>query len=191
MAEKNSPHHFQAQPASIHDTGGSEHDVDSDEHYISKSQAKRDVEALQKLGEKLVQLSRSTLEKFDLDDRLRDEILFAQTIKSHSANRRQMQLIGKLMRHADSESITKQYERYQNQLSEHNAAFHALEHWRDRILSEGDSAINELVAKYPDFERSRLRQLSRNAKKEAEKNKPPKSARQIFQYLKEMIGETS
>jgi len=178
MAENNSPHHSQSE------TG-----ADNDEHYISKSQAKRDVEALQKLGSKLVKLSKSSLDKFELDERLRDAILFAQTIRSHSAHRRQMQLIGKLMRHVDADAILNQYERYQNQIKDNNTQFHGLENWRDRLLSEGDPAINELLNNYPDFDRTRLRQLLRNAKKESENNKPPKSARQLFQYLKEVIPE--
>jgi ribosome-associated protein len=191
MADKNSQHHHQAanqnkKPAKKQMSWHSD-DSDTDEHYISKSQAKRDVEALQDLGAKLVELSRNSLEKFELDQRLKDEILVAQSIRSHSAKRRQMQLIGKIMRNVDAEKIQNQYDRYQNQLNETNAKFHQLEHWRDRLLQEGDQATNELVEKYPAFDRSRLRQLLRNAKKESDANKPPKSARQIFQYLKEII----
>ncbi|TPC95485.1 DUF615 domain-containing protein, partial [Escherichia coli] len=37
-----------------------------------------------------------------------------------------------------------------------------------------------------DADRQQLRTLIRNAKKEKEGNKPPKSARQIFQYLREL-----
>lgn len=164
----------------------SEEEID-DEHYISKSQAKRDVEEMQKLGGKLVKLSHKTLQKFNLDERLLDAILLAQTIHSNSAGRRQIQLIGKLMRHADIEAIRLQYESYQNQAVEANAHFHKLETWRDRLLIEGDSAINELLKQYPELDRSRLRQLLRNAKKDSEQNKPPRSARELFQYLKENL----
>lgn len=158
-----------------------------DEHYISKSQAKRDVEEMQKLGGKLVKLSHKTLQKFNLDERLLDAILLAQTIHSNSAGRRQIQLIGKLMRHSDIEAIRLQYESYQNQAVESNAHFHKLESWRDRLLIEGDSAINELLKQCPELDRSRLRQLLRNVKKDSEQHKPPKSARQLFQYLKENL----
>ena len=163
---------------------------DEDEHYISKSQAKRDVEAMQKLGEKLVKLSPNEVDKFDLEERLKDAILFAQTIRSHSAHRRQMQLIGKLMRQTDAENIEAQFERYHNQLTEQTAQFHQIESWRDRLIQEGDSAINEVLSDYPQLERSRLRQLTRNIHKETEQNKPPKSARQLFKYLKENMLES-
>ena len=160
-----------------------------DEHYISKSQAKRDVEALQKLGEKMVNLSKSILESFNLNEKLMDALLLAKNIHSNSAKRRQAQLIGKLMRESDSEKIRMQYERYQNQAIEANAHFHKLENYRDQLLTQGDQAINHLLTQYPDLDRSQLRQLVRNSKKEAELKKPPKSARQVFQYLKEMIPE--
>ena len=159
-----------------------------DEHYISKSQAKRDVEEMQKLGGKLVKLSQKILQKFNLDERLLDAILLAQTIHSNSAGRRQIQLIGKLMRHADIDAIRLQYESYQNQAVEGNAHFHKLESWRDRLLIEGDAAINELLKQYPELDRSRLRQLLRNAKKDSEQHRPPKSARQLFQYLKQNLS---
>ncbi|MCW8929562.1 MAG: DUF615 domain-containing protein [Gammaproteobacteria bacterium] len=162
---------------------------DSDEHYISKTQAKRDVEALQKLGTKLVELSKSSLETFDLDEDLLDAILLAQNIQSHSGHRRQIQLIGKIMRRVDADAIRLKLERFHAPAVEANEHFHKLETWRDKLISEGDSAINEILNEYPDFERSRLRQLLRNIKKETEKKKPPKSARQLFQYIKEIIPE--
>lgn len=162
---------------------------EADEHYISKTQAKREVEALQKLGVKLVELSKSSLESLELDEQLFDAVLLAQNIHSHSGHRRQIQLIGKIMRHVDADAIRSKLERFHAPAVEANDHFHKLENWRDKLLAEGDSAINELISEHPEFERSRLRQLIRNAKKEAEKNKPPKSARQIFQYLKEMISE--
>ncbi len=186
MAKNNSRHSFSPEQSSKHHTDSPE----EDEHYISKSQAKRDVEAMQKLGEKLVKLSPNELDKFDLEERLKDAVLFAQTIRSHSAHRRQMQLIGKLMRQTDTESIQTQYERYHNQLSEQTAQFHQIETLRDRLIKEGDATINELLAEYPQLERSRLRQLLRNIHKETEQNKPPKSARQLFKYLKEVMLES-
>ena len=164
----------------------SEEEID-DEHYISKSQAKRNVEEMQKLGGKLVKLSSKTLQKFNLDERLLDAILLAQTIHSNSAGRRQLQLIGKLMRHSDADAIRFQYESYQHQAVADNAHFHKLETWRDRLLIEGDSAVNELLKQYPELDRSRLRQLLRNAKKESEQNKATKSYRKLFQYNKENV----
>jgi len=163
-------------------------DDKEEEHYTSKSQLKREVEALQDLGVKLTELSAGTLKKFSMNESLLDALLFAQTIKSNGAKRRQMQYIGKLMRKVDAEKIQRQYEQFQHAQSKLITKFHQLEMWRDRLLSEGDAAINALLEEEPQFERTRLRQLVRSAAKEKEKNKPSKSARHLFQYIKDTIS---
>lgn len=162
-------------------------DDKEEQHYISKSQLKREVEALQDLGVRLTKLSADTLKKFAMDEDLLNALLFAQTITSNGARRRQMQYIGKLMRKVDAEKLHRQYDQYQHSRSELNAKFHQLEILRDRLISEGDIAINDLLEEQPQFERLRLRQLVRNAAKEKEKNQPPKSARQLFHYLKDVM----
>ncbi|EGI5004785.1 DUF615 domain-containing protein, partial [Salmonella enterica subsp. enterica serovar Thompson] len=54
------------------------------------------------------------------------------------------------------------------------------------LIVEGDDAVAEVLTLWPHADRQQLRSLIRNAKKEKEGNKPPKSARQIFQYLREL-----
>jgi len=61
-----------------------------------------------------------------------------------------------------------------------------LEQIRDRLIDNGDDALAEVLNLWPDADRQQLRTLIRNAKKEKEGNKPPKSARLIFQYLREL-----
>ena len=72
-----------------------------------------------------------------------------------------------------------------------NQAFHAIEVARDELLQQGDDAIQGLLDQYPDLDRQRLRQLVRQAKKQAEQNKPPKASREIFQYLKSVMPSAS
>mgnify|MGYP001007350934 CR=1 FL=1 len=71
----------------------------------SKSQRKRESHALQALGEQLVELRDDVLLRLPLDEDLVEAIRFARTIRSHEGRRRQLQLVGKLMRHADGEAI--------------------------------------------------------------------------------------
>ena len=71
----------------------------------SKTRRKRDAEAMQALGERLVELKPSRLARVPLDERLREEILTAQRIQARGARRRQLQLIGRLMRSADAAAI--------------------------------------------------------------------------------------
>ena len=71
----------------------------------SKSARKREYIALQKLGEELIALKASDLDRLPLDDNLREAVSEAKQMKAHGALRRQKQYIGKLMRHVDPEPI--------------------------------------------------------------------------------------
>ena len=50
--------------------------------------------------------------------------------------------------------------------------------------------IERLLTEFPSADRQYLRQLIRNAKKEIQGNKPPKSARSLFKYLRELLDES-
>jgi len=150
----------------------------------SKSQRKRDAEALQALGKELVGLSKDRLNTLALPDVLRAEVLEAKRITSHGAIRRQMQLIGKIMRDVDADSIAEQLAEVKGESAAAKANFHALENWRDRLLRDDDAATDWL-ARHPGTDAQQLRQLIRNARKEAADNKPPKSSRALFRMLRD------
>ena len=71
---------------------------------------------------------------------------------------------------------------------QHIAWLHQIERWRDRLL-EDEAALTELLAEHPQADAQRLRTLIRNALKEKELLKPPKSFREIFQILREILPE--
>ncbi len=157
--------------------------------WVTKSEMKRDMTALQDLGEELVELKPAVLEKFPLDDDLRTAIKDAQRFKNE-ARRRQLQFIGKLMRNRDPEPIQAALDKLRNKHAQATIALQKLEVLRDRIVEEGDKAINDALNLYPNADRQRLRTLSRQAAKEKAGNKPPKAYREIFQILKaEMENE--
>ncbi|CCN37955.1 Putative alpha helix protein [Vibrio nigripulchritudo SO65] len=151
--------------------------------WVSKTEMKQDMEALQKLGEELVELKPAVLDKFPLNEDLRDAIADAQRFKNE-ARRRQLQYIGKLMRTEDPEPIQAALDKVRNKHSQATAELHKLEQLRDRVIEDGDSAIADVIELYPTADRQRLRQLARQAKKEKQGNKPPKAFREIFQTLK-------
>lgn len=159
---------------------------DEDE-WISKSQRKREAHALQDLGENLMKLGASDFEKIPLDDDLRAAITTARGMKKYGALKRQLQYIGKLMRKIDAEPIQQAYDAVVNHYRDDVKQFHQLENWRDRLLEEGDQALSALLEQYPNADRQHLRQLIRNAQKEKSTNKPPRSAREMFQYLKTLV----
>ena len=66
--------------------------------------------------------------------------------------------------------------------------FHLVETWRDKLIANPD-AVTEFVAAFPQVDVQQLRTLIRNAKKEQEKNQPPKAFRELFQLIKPAILE--
>lgn len=158
-----------------------------EEELISKSQRKRDATAAQQLGKDILSLSQEAQNSIELPDSLRSALDDARRIKKNSALKRQLQYIGKIMRHIDVEPIQEQYLKLTNHYDQDIKALHHLEKWRDRLLAEGDKALEELLNEAPDADRQHLRQLIRQSAKETKLKKPPKSAREIFKYLKTLF----
>lgn len=153
---------------------------------VSKSQRKRESHALQALGEALVALSTERLAAMPLPEALREAVLEAQRIRQRGAHKRQLQYIGRLMRELDAAPIQAALDDLQQTSQEAVARQHRLERWRDRLLEEGDVALEPLLEEYPDADRQHLRQLVRNAQRERDRSKPPRSARMLFRYLREL-----
>ena len=165
------------------------HDKDSyDEAPVSKSQRKRDAHALQALGESLVQLNKAALQQIPLPDDLHAAITEAQRITQHGALKRQLQYIGKLMRQYEVEPIRLAYEKVTHSYREDVQQHHLLEQWRDRLLAEGDKALEEFLQEFPTVDRQHIRQLVRRAQKESASAKPPKAARELFRYLRQFLS---
>ncbi|WP_261379341.1 ribosome biogenesis factor YjgA [Denitratisoma sp. DHT3] len=159
---------------------------DTDPERPSKSQKKREMNALQDLGEALVALSTDQLKKIDLPDDLRAAVRDAQRFGSHGARRRQMQYIGKLMRAVEPAPIQAALDEINGVSAAANARLHGLERQRQRLL-ENENVIGEIAREYPGTDIQYLRQLRRNALKEQELGKPPRAFREIFQVLKNLV----
>lgn len=164
-------------------------DEREEEAYVSKSQRKRDMQALQELGENLVKLKADQLDKIPLPEQLRQAVLEAQRIKSRSAHKRQLQYIGRLMRELDASPIREAMETLEARSAQANARLHHLERWRERLIAEGDAALSELLDEHPAADRQHLRQLIRSAQREQTQNGPHSHARALFRYLRELLAE--
>ena len=156
--------------------------------WVSKSEIKRDAEALKKLGEKLVDLTKAKLDKIPLEDALLEAVNLAQRLQKE-ARRRQLQYIGKLLRGMDVEPIQAALEKLENKHQQQQAMLHKLELLRDELVAKGADALTDFLTNYPQADRQHLRNLIRTASKEKEQNKPAKAYREIFQYLKEIVLE--
>lgn len=154
---------------------------------VSKSELKRDSHALTALGRELVELPQNKLDKIPLDDNLLDAINLARRIKERGGRKRQIQFIGKLLRKIEADPIIAAMDALKTEHLQENAKHHRLEQWRDKLIEEGDAALGQLLAENPAADRQHLRQLLRNAQREKTQGKPPKSARELFKYLRENL----
>ena len=151
----------------------------------NKTAIKREMLALRELGKQLVALNDAKLSEVPLDERLRDAIVLARRLKK-AALRRQLIYIEKLMRPLEEEEvdgIRRALARIHQPHRDEIERLHRLEAWRDRLIAGDDTLLNEIVARYPTAERQHIRQLARNANREAARNKPQKSSRALFRYL--------
>jgi ribosome-associated protein len=153
---------------------------------ISKTRRKAEADALQAIGVKLVELPKDRLAKLNLPERLLDAVLEAKRITANGATRRQKQYIGSLMRDLEVAPIVDQLQRWEGGHSAEIAYFHQLERWRDRLLNE-EKALSEFMQLHPRADTQQLRTLIRNNQRELSANKAPKSSRELFKLLREIV----
>jgi ribosome-associated protein len=171
-------------------TGFQSNEFEEEYDRPSKSQLKRDMTALQKLGAELIAEPRERVKRVPMPEDVRDAILECQTIKDHEGRRRQLQYVGKKMRTLEDEEVAlirKTIDSWKQPSRAETAAMHALERRRDKLLAD-DGALTELRAQYPELDVQQMRTLIRNARREQAEQKPPKAYREIFQVLKQLQG---
>lgn len=153
----------------------------------SRGQRKRDMLALQKLGEELLTLSNDQLNALELPEMLLSALLEAKRLKSHEGKRRQLQYIGKIMREVDAEPIRKALKQIKSRHVKETEDFHEVEEWREKMIVQGDDAVNVFIQLYPATDRQQLRQLVRNARHDRNSNKNSGAAKSLFQFLRAII----
>jgi ribosome-associated protein len=155
----------------------------------NKSQLKRDAEDMKRLGDALVRMAPADLERIELPEKLRDAIELARRISAHGGAARQRQLIGKLLRKYDAQAILAAIET--KALDERLQAreFHRLETWRNRLIEEGNPAIEALLTAHPHLDASHVRWLVGTAQHEAARGRPPAASRELFRWLREALAE--
>ncbi|HET7060724.1 MAG TPA: ribosome biogenesis factor YjgA [Nitrosospira sp.] len=162
---------------------------DREEHLPpSKTRQKKEMHARQDIGERLAQLDPKSLSTFDLPEGLADAINDARSMRAHGARRRQMQLIGKLMREVDPVPIQKKLDALNRPGVQQTARLHLLERWRDRLLAD-EKGLMDFAQAYPAADLQHLGTLVRDAKGERLANKPPRQFRELFQELQRIVPE--
>jgi ribosome-associated protein len=163
--------------------------MDEDD-FISKTRRKRESTELQNVGKELVKLSPEQLTRIRMPEALRDAVAECKRLNTHEAIRRQMQHIGKLMRHIDAAPIVEQLEALHAPSRKQTAVFHVAEKWRTEMLAD-PSAIARFASEYPAVDQDALRDLVAKAKKEREADQPPKSFRRLFHVVNDVLQNQS
>jgi ribosome-associated protein len=148
----------------------------------SKSQRKREMTALQALGESLLRLSAAELARIDLPEALREAIAEAARISSHEGRRRHLQYIGRLMRQVDGDSVRSAIDDATGDSKRAVALMHRCEKLRDALLAD-DAALAGVLAELPGADAQQLRSTIRAARREHLDGRPPKHARQLYRWL--------
>jgi ribosome-associated protein len=161
---------------------------DSTDTRPSKSQRKRDMHAVQKLGETLVALDAGRLGRIDLPESLRTAIVEAKRITAHEGRRRQLQYIGKLMRRVEPEAIQRQLDAVTGDSRAAVALMHRCERLRDALIAD-DDALTQLVAEVPQLDVQQLRTTIRSARRERTGGAAPKHARELYRLLHAALSE--
>ena len=152
----------------------------------SKSQKKRDMDALQDLGARLAALSTEQLKRIEMPDALRAALAEAHRIAPRSEGmRRQVQFIGKIMRKVDPAPLQAALDRIAGLSAIENTRMKQREKLRERFLAD-ETVLGEILRMYPAADSQQLRQLRRNALREQEQGKPPHAFRELFRVLREL-----
>jgi ribosome-associated protein len=153
----------------------------------SKTQRKKEMHALQSLGQELVALGRDQLAQVELPQELREAIAFAHRVTSHEGRRRHMQYIGKLMRQVDADEIRAAIGRATGESRAAVALMHLAERWRDRLLAD-DEALTAFMSERPGADVQWLRAAIRAARREHAAGQPPKHARALYRWLHDQLS---
>jgi ribosome-associated protein len=156
----------------------------------SKSQRKRDMVALQKLGESLIALAPEQLDRLDRPEDLAEAIRFFHTLKDKEAKRRQQQFIGTVMRKVDPEPLREALDELDQLRYRQAEEFHQIEIWRDALIAGDGDALTEVLGRF-GLDPQQLRQLARLAAAEKAAGKPSKNGRALFRRLRQAFESES
>jgi len=158
----------------------------------SKSERKRAAQAAQDLGEALIRLRDSDLDALGLPETLREALCAARQIKSRAAGARQRQYIGKLMREIDLEPIRAALAARRERDAIETQLFKRAESWRERLMLEGEAALDELARLRPGLDRSQWSGRVAAARHERGTGGPAGAVgcagRELFRALRALLG---
>jgi ribosome-associated protein len=154
----------------------------------SKSARKRAAHAVQDLGAALLELNAAQLSALALPEALAGALAEARRITSRAARARQLQYIGKLMRSVDPEPIRAALAAADAEAAREGERHKRISAWRERLLLEGDAALDELARWHPDIDRSAWVQRIGAARAERTRGGAGAAGRELFRALRALFA---
>lgn len=154
----------------------------------NKTQIKKDIADIAALAEELTHLTETQLSDMQMPDKIEHAIIQAKKMPSTKpARKRQLKFITGQLRDIELDNILEKINRLKSKSAHGVREHHQAEQWRDKLVNNEDDALTELLNQFPNADRQHLRQLQRNAQKEAKEEKSPKSSRLLYKYLKDLL----
>ena len=154
----------------------------------NKTRIKKDMAVLFALSQELADLPPTQLKALELPDILHKSLTEASGMPHKSARKRLLKFITGQLNKIDIDPYLERLARMKSQSAHAVREHHIAERWRARLINDGNAALTELLNDHPHADRQQLRQLIRNAQKETELAKPPKSSRLLYRYLKVLLN---
>ena len=158
----------------------------ADQEPVSKSERKRQAQALFELGKWLVALPAAQLRRLPLPEQVREAVDEARQIRPRVAHKRQLQFLAKQLRGIDVSAIEDALADSRAESRAEIRRHHRVELWRDRLLADGDRALHLLGSQSPQIDHRKLRQLMRQARVQTLRREPPSAARELFRALRDL-----
>jgi ribosome-associated protein len=153
----------------------------------NKTQIKKDIAALFALGEEMAELSSDQLNTLMLPEKILRAVHEVSGMPHKGARKRLLKYIAGQLHLIDAAPIIEKMARIKNKSAHAVREHHLAEQWRDRLIAEGNEVVTEFLDDFPEADSQQLRQFIRNAQKEFAASKPPKSARLLYRYIKDIL----
>jgi len=162
-------------------------EIDQNAGRPSRGARKREASSLQELGVKLSALPDQEIKELQLPDNLFIALCDLKRLPSHGAQLRQRQYIGRLMRGIDPQPILQKLAEKKLRHDSEIRHFQRIERWRDRLLSEPQPAVADLLREHPGVDRAALMRLLDKAERERRDQRSPAGARELFAFLRQLL----
>lgn len=167
-------------------------DEDEDNRFTRRAAKDAEDTVARALAERLASARQEWFVQVPLDDQLTlgERLAHARGMKPSGARRREVRFISKLLQGVDQRPIVAALDRAESGASADIEAEQAAEAWRERLIEEGDKALDVFCADHRDCDRQRLRQLARQAQRQREQGATPKASRALFKLVRQALTKS-